>query len=196
MTGIFTGVIGATAKNTLAFALNNSASTGLIGQSFSGVNYRASLPDGNVGGLPLTSPTTYSSISYTSQGELYGFLAIGYFKAPTTGTYTFFTSSDDSSGVWIGSLASAASGRTAANAVVNNGLGGPGQGDTKRSGTIALTAGQWYAIRIVHEEGGSADNLTFSWSGPGIAETTSLATHFKRPVNLDGLPINTFYELT
>jgi hypothetical protein len=194
MTGILSGVIGATGKNTLAFALNNSASTGLIGQYFNGT-WISTISTGNIGTLPLSSPTNYSAISYGTRGDNYGFIAIGYFKPPTTGTYTFFTSSDDGSGVWIGSIASAASGRTTANAVLNNGMG-TGQADTKRSGTISLTAGEWYAIRIVHEEGAGGDNLTFSWSGPGITETQSLSTHFKRPVNLSGANINTFYELT
>ena len=176
--------------DTFQSALDNSPSTGLIGQFFNG-DWRSTISTGNIGTLPLSSPTTYSSISYGSRGDFYGLLAIGYFKPPTTGTYTFFTSSDDGSGVWVGDLASAASGRTAANATLNNNLGG-GQGDTKRSGSVALTGGVWYPIRIVHEEGGGGDNLTFSWSGPGIAETTSLSTHFKRPVNLDGSPLNTF----
>lgn len=180
--------------NTLASALDASSYTGLIGQFFSG-DWRSTISTGNIGTLPLSAPTTYSSISYGSRGDYYGLLAIGYFKPPTTGTYTFFTSSDDGSGVWVGALASSAGGRTTANAVLNNNLGG-GQGDTKRSGTVSLTANTWYAIRIVHEEGGGGDNLTFSWSGPGIAETTSLSTYFKRPVNLESIPINTFYELT
>jgi hypothetical protein len=179
-----------TTPNTLSSALDSSSYTGLIGQFFNG-DWRSTISTGNIGTLPLSSPTTYSSISYGTRGDLYGFIAIGYFKPPTTGTYTFFTSSDDGSGVWVGSLASAASGRTAENATLNNNLGG-GQGDTKRSGTASLTAGIWYPIRIVHEEGAGGDNLTFSWSGPGIAETTSLSTHFKRPVNLEVVPINTF----
>jgi hypothetical protein len=172
-------------------ALNLSPHTGLIGQFFNG-DWRGTIATGNIGTLPLSSPTNYSSISYGSRGDFYGLLAIGYFRPPTTGTYTFFTSSDDGSGVWVGDLASAASGRTAANATLNNNLGG-GQGDTKRSGSVALTGGVWYPIRIVHEEGGGGDNLTFSWSGPGIGETTDLSTHFKRPVNLEGTTINTYF---
>lgn len=149
---------------------------GLYGQWFAG-DWRSTISTGNIGTLPLSAPTLYSSISYGTRGEYYGFIAIGYFMPPTTGTYTFYTSSDDGSGVWVGELASATSGRTAANATVNNGLGG-GQGDTKRSGTISLSAGTVYAIRIVHEEGVGGDNLTFSWSGPGISETTNLAQYF------------------
>lgn len=149
---------------------------GLYGQYFSG-DWRGTISTGNIGTLPLSAPTLYTSISYGSRADYYGFIAIGYFMPPTTGTYNFWTSSDDGSGVWIGDIASASSGRTTANAVVNNNMGG-GQGDTKRGGSISLTAGQAYPIRIVHEEGGGGDNLTFSWSGPGISETTNLAQYF------------------
>jgi hypothetical protein len=158
--------------------------SGLAGKFFAG-DWRSTISTGNIGTIPLTQAVSfgssgaivYSSISYTSIGDYYGFIAIGYFTPPTTGTYTFYTSSDDGSGVWIGSIASAASGRTTTNAVLNNNLGG-GQGDTKRSGSTTLVGGVTYPIRIVHEEGGGGDNLTFSWSGPGISETTSLATYF------------------
>ena len=171
-----------------------SSATGLIGQFFSGT-WRPTIATGNIGTLPLSSPSSYTqSISYSSIGDNYGFIAIGYFRPPTTGTYTFFTSSDDHSGVWIGDIASASSGRTVANATVNNGMDlGSGQSDTKRSGTIFLTAGIWYPIRIVHEEGGGGDNLTFSWSGPGIAETTGIFQYFKPPVNELGQGIFTYF---
>ena len=149
---------------------------GLYGQFFNG-DWRSTIGTGNIGTLPLSSPTLYTSISYSSRADYYGFIAIGYFIPPTTGTYTFYTSSDDGSGVWVGSMASASSGRTTTNAVLNNNMGS-GQGDTKRSGTINLTAGQVYPIRIVHDEGSGGDNLTFSWAGPGIAETTSLTQYF------------------
>lgn len=149
---------------------------GLYGQYFNG-DWRSTISTGNIGTLPLSSPTKYTAISYGTRGDYYGFIAIGYFIPPTTGTYTFYTSSDDGSGVWVGDIASASSGRTTSNAVVNNNMGG-GQGDTKRSGTISLTAGVAYPIRIVHEEGTGGDNLTFSWAGPNIAETTSLTQYF------------------
>jgi hypothetical protein len=193
MPGVLGGLTGSI-KSSLFYALDRSPNVGLIGQFFSG-DFRSVISTGNIGTLPLSSPTNYTGISYPTQGDNYGFIAIGYFRPPTTGTYTFSTSSDDGSGVWVGPLASAASGRTADNAVLNNGLG-LGQSDTKRSGTVSLTENLWYAIRIVHEEVQGGDNLTFSWSGPSIAETTSLSAHFKRPVNLAGSTINTFYELT
>ena len=178
-------------KITFEEALD-SAPNGLIGQFFGG-SWRSTISTGNIGSLPLSNPTTYSSISYGSRGDNYGLLAIGYFKPPTTGTYTFYTSSDDGSGVWVGDIAKASSGRTTSNAVLNNNMGN-GQGNTKRGGSTTLTGGVYYPIRVVHEEGGGGDNLTFSWKGPGIGETTSLTNYFKCPVDLDGNRIYEFFS--
>lgn len=170
---------------------------GLAGKFFNG-SWVSAISTGNIGTLPLTTTNDSSNvtgsvgmpsaahrfgvniwpyITYGSNGDSYGFIAIGYFVPPTTGTYNFYTSSDDSSGVWIGTIASDATGRTTANAVVNNNLGF-GQSNTRRGGSISLITGTQYAIRIVHEEASGGDNLTFSWDGPGITETTDLTQYF------------------
>ena len=132
---------------------------------------------GNVLSTPLSSPSLYSSIDYGENDDEYGFIAIGYFVPPTDGTYSFYTSSDDGSAVWLGDIASASSGRSSSNTVVNNNIIGY-QGSTRRGGTINLIANQVYAIRIIHREGDGGDDLRFSWSGPGISERTSLASYF------------------
>lgn len=188
--------------SSLAGVIANGTTPGLAGKFFNG-SWRTTIATGDIGTLPLTTTNDSSNVTGTTGlpsaahrygvnvwpsisygdavgiGDSYGFIAIGYFLPPTTGTYTFYTSSDDYSGVWIGSIASAGSGRTSANATVNNGMGGTaGQANTKRSGTISLTANTPYEIRIVHEEGNGADNLTFSWAGPSITETTDLTTYF------------------
>jgi hypothetical protein len=179
---------------------------GLAGKFFNG-SWRATIANGNIGTLPLTTANDSSNVTGTtglpsaahrygvnlwtsiafggSIGDSYGFIAIGYFLPPTTGTYTIYTSSDDGSGVWIGDLALPEATRTSANATLNNGLG-IGQGNTKRSNTISLIGKVMYPIRIVVEEGGGGDNLTFSWAGPGIAETTDLSTHFRTPISPSG----------
>jgi hypothetical protein len=182
---------------------------GLAGKFFNG-SWRSTIATGNIGTLPLTTTNDSSNVTGTtglpsadhrygvnlwpsiaygdSIGESYGFIAIGYFIPPTTGTYTIFTSSDDYSGVWIGDLALEGATRTSANATVNNGmnLGAGGQANTKRSATISLTEKVMYPIRIVHEESNGGDNLTFSWSGPGISETTDLLTYFRTPITPTG----------
>ena len=179
---------------------------GLAGKFFNG-NWRATIANGNIGTLPLTLANNSSNVTGTTGlpsadhrfgvnlwpsitfgnaiGSSYGFIAIGYFLPPTTGTYTIFTSSDDGSGVWIGDLALPEAVRTSGNATLSNALG-LGQGNTKRSATISLTGKVMYPIRIVHEELSGGDNLTFSWSGPGISETTDLLTHFRTPVTPTG----------
>jgi hypothetical protein len=179
---------------------------GLAGKFFNG-DWRGTIANGNIGTLPLTTANDSSNVTGTAGlpsanhrygvnlwpsitfggdiGSTYGFIAIGYFLPPTTGTYTIYTSSDDGSGVWIGDLALPEAVRTSGNATLNNLLGG-GQPDTKRSATISLTEKVMYPIRIVQEEGGGGDNLTFSWSGPGISETTDLLTYFRTPITPTG----------
>jgi len=174
---------------------------GLAGKFFNG-SFRSTIADGNIGTFPLNSTNNSSNVTLTngmpstnhnsgvnlwpyitygtSIGNSYGFIAIGYFLAPTSGTYTFYTSSDDGSGMWIGESALHGFARSKNNAVLDNNLGGA-QPNTKRSGSISLTANKVYAVRIVHEEGGGGDNLTFSWSGPSISETTDLTGYFRTP---------------
>ena len=184
-------------------------SPGLAGKFFNG-EWRPTIANGNIGTLPLTTTNDSSNVTGTAGlpslnhrygvniwpfieygnaalsgntgrlGDFYGFIAIGYFTPPTTGTYTIFTSSDDGSGVWIGDLALPGRTRTAANATLNNRLGVDGP-LSESSATISLISGVRYPIRIVHEEGQSDDGLRFSWSGPGINKTTDLLTYFSTP---------------
>jgi len=183
----------------------------LSGKFFAG-SWISVISTGNIGKLPLTAvneSTTNTMNSYgmpsadhryginlwdyityyslTFNGDPYGFIAIGYFKPPTTGIYTFYTSSADGSGVWIGSDALPGATRTTSNAVVNNGMG-TAQSNTERSGTVSLIADTYYPIRIVHEENFetySGDAFTFSWSGPNISKTTDLTQYFYSD-SLDG----------
>lgn len=158
--------------------------SGLAGKFFAG-SWRSLASTGDIGTLPLTSEVKYgsagsrmySSIAYSNVGESYGFLAVGYFRPPITGTYTFFTNATNGSGLWIGNVAVVASGRLPGNATVNNSLGS-GQALTKRSGSIALTAGIEVPLRIVHEETTGTDSFAFSWSGPTIPENDSLEHYF------------------
>jgi hypothetical protein len=199
----------------MAISYNVPTTTlGLAGKFFNG-NWRATISTGNIGTLPLTSANDSSnvtgttglpspdyrygvniwpSIAFNTLGDLYGFIAIGYFIPPTTGTYTIYTASDDGSGVWIGALALPQATRTALNATLDNGMG-IGQGVTKRSSTIALTGGVMYPIRIVMEEVAGGDALTFSWAGPGIAETTDLLTYFRTPVNTLNFPTGNYFNI-
>jgi hypothetical protein len=97
---------------------------------------------------------------------------LGYFLATTTETYTFFTTSDDASYLWIG--ATALSGFATSNATVNNGgLHGP----TERSGTASLVAGTYYPIRMQMGEQGGGDVMEVRISTPTIPKTTDLSAN-------------------
>lgn len=129
----------------------------------------------------FTSPTTtgrsnsFSNIATATNNNLTvnGFTTTsvewtGSFYATSSGTYTFYTNSDDASFMWVGS--SAESGYTISNCLVNNsGL----HGMQERSGTIVLDGGKSYSVRIQFGNNGGAGDFSASFVGPGIAKTSS-----------------------
>ena len=148
---------------------------GLYKTTYSGyfadnVSFFATATPASVGGNPATSVQT-TSIFEPSQndGENFSCQWLGYFKPTTTETYTFFTSSDDASYVWVGS--NAVSGFTTTNSTVNN---GGLHGTIEKSGTIALTSGVYYPIRIQFGELSGGDVMTFNYSTPTITKTTNV----------------------
>ena len=148
---------------------------GLYKTTYSGyfndnVSFFATATPASVGGNPATSVQT-TSIFEPSQndGENFSCQWLGYFKPTTTQTYTFFTSSDDASYVWVGS--NAVSGFTTTNSTVNN---GGLHGTIEKSGTIALTSGVYYPIRIQFGERNGGDVMTFNYSTPTISKTTTV----------------------
>jgi hypothetical protein len=151
---------------------------GLKGKFNTSSDSMSTISEGNVGiDIPISGGVVLSNISYNNAGDNYSFLAFGYFRPPVNGTYTFSTTSDDGSAVWLGVLANIDNGRNTTNALINNNVTGF-QGATKKSASILLTGNTFYPIRIVHRDGILQDGLTFSWSGPNIEETTDLTEYF------------------
>lgn len=112
--------------------------------------------DGSNIGTLSNNTRTKNSANY------YSFIWTGYFKAKTSGTYTFSTSSDDASFLWIGDNAS--TGYTIENAIVNNKGTHPVQ---MKQGTINLTENTYYPIRIQFGENRGGDNLIVQFKIPG-----------------------------
>jgi glucose/arabinose dehydrogenase len=77
---------------------------------------------------------------------------VGSVQVPTSGTYTFFTQSDDGVRLWVNGQA-----------VVSNWTD---HALTENSGTIALTAGVRYQLRMEFYERGGAAVAKLLWSGP------------------------------
>ena len=150
-------------------------SPGLFKTTFAGyfaddVSFFATATPTTYGTNPSTSvQTTSISEAASNDGSNFSCQWLGYFLPSTTETYTFFTASDDASYVWVDS--NAISGFTTGNAVVNN---GGAHGVQERSGSIALTAGVYYPIRIQFGEAGGGDAMTFNYSTPTISKTTNV----------------------
>ena len=125
-----------------------------------------------------TAAVADSTLAVAATPETTSLQWLGYFVPATTETYTFYTSSDDGSYLWIG--ANAVSGFTTGNALVNN---GGSHGVETASGSIALTAGVRYAIRIQTGNGGGPGSHATSFSTPTIAQTSTFTNRiFYNPI--------------
>jgi hypothetical protein len=100
-------------------------------------------------------PSTTGNFATSGRADNVGAVYTGWITVPTAGTWTFFTSSDDGSRLFIGSSL----------LVNNDGL----HGMTELSGSIALAAGT-HAIRIEFFERDGGAGLIASWQGPGVAK--------------------------
>ena len=116
------------------------------------------LPDFSTLTPVKTGTVTNFSLSPRTQDTRYGFRYTGYIDIKTAGTYTFYTTSDDGSKLYIGG-----------NLVVNNdGL----HAAIERSGTVTLAAGK-HPIEVSYfEYYGASDVLQVSYAGPGISKQT------------------------
>jgi len=172
------------------FILANNTNSGNIVMSVTSINqYNAGLYKTTYAGyhnenpafFVTATPATYGANPATSiqttiiqepssdDGSNFSVQWLGYFKPITTETYTLFILSDDGSYLWIG--ANALSGFTTANANINN---GGAHGSQERSGTVALTAGIYYPIRMQFGEIGGGDVFRFTYSTPTITKTTNV----------------------
>ena len=125
---------------------------------------------GAYGANPATEvQTTIIQEPASDDGSNFSVQWLGYFLPSTTETYTFFTSSDDGSYMWIG--ANALTGFTTGNATVSN---GGAHAPVEVSGTAALTAGVYYPIRIQFGEIGGGDVMSFNFSTATITKTTNV----------------------
>jgi len=80
----------------------------------------------------------------------------GQVEAPVTGTYTFYTVSNDGVRLWVNGIR-----------IVNNWTN---HGNTENSGTISLTGGQRYDIRMEFYENMSTATARLLWSHASIAK--------------------------
>ena len=96
---------------------------------------------------------------------------LGYFKASTTDTYSFFLENDDNAVLWLGNAATA-SVLTTGSAVLKSITGQPGN-----TGSISLTSGSYYPMRLQFADGAGDRYFTSSFSTPTITRTTDYTNY-------------------
>ncbi|HEY4290873.1 MAG TPA: PA14 domain-containing protein, partial [Puia sp.] len=115
----------------------------------------------------LTGTLTNVSLSPATTTTNYAFKYQGTISIPTTGSYTFYTASDDGSDLYIGGFDST-------HLVVRNDFL---QGTTERSGVLTLAKGA-YPIFVTYFQQGGGAALTASYQGPGITKQNIPAAAF------------------
>ena len=109
-------------------------------------------------------------------GNDYSRRITGSITVPTSGDYTFYIASDDSSRLYLSADATAANKVQIAS--VGNGLWTDFQEwnkySSQQSTAINLQAGQIYYIEIQHLEGSGGDHVSAGWIGPGISQITPI----------------------
>jgi hypothetical protein len=89
----------------------------------------------------------------------------GYIRAPATGVYVFYVSSDDGSKLSVAGK----------EIIVNDGV----HGMAEEKAEIALEGG-WHPFELVYFQGTGGLGLEVSWRGPGFEKTTIPAGAFRR----------------
>lgn len=100
-------------------------------------------------------PEIVMNVPQRKEADGFALRFTGNIQIPKSGKYTFATTSDDGSRLYVGDTL-----------VVNNdGL----HGMVKKSGSIELPAGS-HPLIVTYFDNGGGDGLAVSWSGPGIKE--------------------------
>ena len=139
-------------------------------------------------GQGLVPNVTITGLGYT-ETSYYAYLWQGYIIIPTTGNYTFRTTSDDGSRMWLGALNGIPSPYDFAATPLINNDGGHGSA-TVTSATKNLTAGIYpIAIAYMNLTGGASMGITWKTPSSGTSYVTVPNTAFSdAPVNNGSAP--------
>jgi hypothetical protein len=129
---------------------------------------------GTVISIPNINDGTNKIVPSDNSWEKYSVAWEGYFKPDITGIWTFYTSSDDGSYLWIGD--NAKNNYLIENALINN---GGAHGMQEKYNQVKLTKDTYYYLRIIFGEIGGGDNMILSFSKPGSnAKITDGSNYF------------------
>lgn len=159
------GYTAATSRRTTAVVRSASTATGLLPGVLVECWALASAPSTLASVSWNSTPTAIGTLSDVNMpnangqrrwtggpGSRYALRFTAKINIPTAGLWTFYTTSDDGSDLWINGV----------RVVNNDGL----HGSTQRSGTVTLTAGVHdFVVRFFENTGGS--QVIASWQAPG-----------------------------
>ncbi|UYZ62500.1 RICIN domain-containing protein [Hymenobacter weizhouensis] len=137
------------------------------------------LPDFGALTAVKTGTVTTPSLAPRTRDDNFGFRYTGFIQVPTDGQYTFYTTSDDGSRLYIGSQL----------VVDNDGL----HGAQERRGFIGLKAGK-HAVTVTFFEKTGGQVLDVSYAGPGLSKQAVPAAAWFRAATPAG-PANGTYTL-
>ena len=103
----------------------------------------------------IVSEANWANRDPNGQASFYTMRLVGYIQPEFSETYTFYGTSDDGHRLWV-------NGQLVIDQWVD-------QGATETSGTIALTAGEWYPIIAEHYENAGAETYELEWSSASQA---------------------------
>ncbi len=138
---------------------------------------------------PTTTRTLTTFEGPAGYGLYYGTRIRALVTPPTTGSYTFYISSDDSSQLWFNASGSTVTGDKLIASV--NGYTTAGvytTQSTQTSAAFALTAGQSYYIEALQKQNDGGDFLQVAWSGPNVTTPTIIPGSALQPYNINVAP--------
>ncbi len=138
---------------------------------------------------PTTTRTLTTFEGPSGYGTYYGTRIRALVTPPTTGSYTFYISSDDSSQLWFNASGSTVTGDKMIASV--NGYTTAGvytTQSTQTSTAYTLTAGQSYYIEALQKQNDGGDFLQVAWSGPNITTPTIIPGSALKPHNINAAP--------
>ncbi|PUZ20302.1 Fibronectin type III domain-containing protein [Chitinophaga costaii] len=163
-------------------AINNVGNSGFDIREMGGLHYNLYQSTTTLANLPnfLTMAATDSgyldnvSLAIRSSNNNFALKFGGYITIPTTGSYTFYTNSDDGSNMYLGGFPDSSY------LIVKN---DKVQGNTeKASAALNLTAGS-YPFFVTYFQGSNSYQLGISWKGPGITKQNIPSSAFLNPNN-------------
>ncbi len=135
--------------------------------------------------------TTYQAFFETPSNiaENYGQRLSGYLRAPDSGSYTFWISSDDAGELWLSTDTNPANKVKIAYHTGATASREWGKYGTQKSNPITLEGGKFYYVEVLHKEGAVDDNLAVSWQGPGFGQVILGAPHVTQSFYNHGAPV-------